>query len=65
MPNTPALVGYGATGLFGINLPNAQREQADAIMASVGMTVWVATEEQLDAVTAVSGRKAVRASLVG
>lgn len=55
MPNTPALVGCGATGLFGMNLSDAQREQADAIMASVGMTIWVATEEQLDAVTAVSG----------
>lgn len=55
MPNTPALVGCGATGLYGANLSDAQRAQADAIMASVGMTLWVNSEEQLDAVTAVSG----------
>lgn len=55
MPNTPALVGCGATGLYGTQLSEAQREQADAIMASVGITLWVAEEAQLDAVTAVSG----------
>lgn len=55
MPNTPALVGCGATGLFGTNLSTEQHAQADAIMGSVGLTLWVETEAQLDAVTAVSG----------
>jgi len=55
MPNTPALVGRGAAGLYGENLTDVQRNQADAIMASVGLTLWVENEALLDAVTAVSG----------
>lgn len=56
MPNTPALVGAGATGLFanaGVTTP--QRQLADTIMQSVGVTLWLKDEELLDAVTAVSG----------
>lgn len=56
MPNTPALLGCGATGLFaGATVDGAQRAQAEAIMAAVGTTCWVSEESQLDAVTAVSG----------
>lgn len=56
MPNTPALVGEGATGLFGLPGVNAeQRAWASRIMEAVGMVVWVEQESQIDAVTAISG----------
>jgi len=56
MPNTPALVRCGATGLFANQYVNAaQRQQADQIMSAIGITIWVDQESQLDAVTAVSG----------
>ena len=56
MPNTPALVEAGATGLFANNnVDDTQREQARAIMNSVGLAIWVDNEDQIDAVTAVSG----------
>lgn len=56
MPNTPALVGLGATGMA--MLPggaDADRTLAASIMEAVGITVWVDDEEMLDAVTALSG----------
>jgi pyrroline-5-carboxylate reductase len=56
MPNTPALVQTGATGLFANQqVSAAQKQQAEAILAAVGSTIWVDSEQQLDAVTAVSG----------
>lgn len=56
MPNTPALLGCGASGLFGNAAATpAQRETAEAILRAVGVTVWLEQESQLDAVTAVSG----------
>ena len=56
MPNTPALVGCGATALFAnAKVDPAQRERAGAILAAVGITIWVGDEVQLDAVTALSG----------
>lgn len=56
MPNTPALVQLGASGLFGnAQVTPAQREQAQAILSAVGIALWLDTEEQIDAVTAVSG----------
>jgi pyrroline-5-carboxylate reductase len=56
MPNTPALVRAGATGLFANHLVSeAQREIAENIMRAVGITLWLEDEAQLDAVTAVSG----------
>jgi pyrroline-5-carboxylate reductase len=56
MPNTPALVGRGATGAFATpsTLPTA-REQAVALLSAIGYVVWVDDETQLDAVTALSG----------
>lgn len=56
MPNTPALLQCGASGLF----PNAlvtdkQKQQAEQIMRAVGIVIWVDNEDQLNAVTAVSG----------
>lgn len=56
MPNTPALVQTGATGLFANTAVSAeQRELADRILRAVGIALWVEHEVQLDAVTAVSG----------
>ncbi|MEE2730289.1 MAG: pyrroline-5-carboxylate reductase [Pseudomonadota bacterium] len=56
MPNTPALVETGASGLFAnTNVSPSQREQARSIMGSVGLALWVESEDQIDAVTAVSG----------
>lgn len=56
MPNTPSLIGAGATGLYADpGVDTAQRATAESIMATAGMTAWVETEAQLDAVTATSG----------
>lgn len=56
MPNTPALVLTGATALFANNhVTDAQRDLAETIMRAVGIALWVDDENQLDAVTAVSG----------
>ena len=56
MPNTPALVGCGATALYANERVDAgQRDRADAILRAVGITIWVDDEPQLDAVTALSG----------
>ena len=56
MPNRPALVGAGATGLFaGAGVSAAHRAKAETIMRAVGEVVWVPTEDALDVVTALSG----------
>ena len=56
MPNTPALVGAGITGLFAnAQASAAQRELAQEVLRAAGGTLWVAREELMDAVTAVSG----------
>lgn len=56
MPNTPALVGYGMTGLYGnASVSSEQKEAATRIMNSVGKTIWVNQENQLETVTALSG----------
>lgn len=56
MPNTPALVGSGATALFATNaVSEEQREAAESIMRAVGVTLWVDEEAKLDVVTALSG----------
>jgi pyrroline-5-carboxylate reductase len=56
MPNTPALVGCGASGLFANDNTTAQqREFAQFILSAVGITCWVNTEKELDAITALSG----------
>jgi len=56
MPNTPALLGAGVTGLFATAGVSAeQRTQADEVLASAGRTVWIDDEARMDAVTAVSG----------
>ncbi len=56
MPNTPALVGAGITGLFALpGVHESQKDQAGRILAAVGPVVWVERESQIDAVTAISG----------
>ena len=56
MPNTPALVGEGATGLFANKLvSDHQKITAQSIMGSVGLTSWMQSEKDMDTVTAVSG----------
>ncbi|MDD3674816.1 MAG: pyrroline-5-carboxylate reductase [Thauera propionica] len=56
MPNTPALIGAGVTGLFADpSVDAAGRDAAQSILAAVGSTVWAETEAQMDAVTAISG----------
>lgn len=56
MPNTPALVQLGASGLYANDRVSAgQRDQAEAILKAVGIALWLDDETQIDAVTAVSG----------
>ena len=56
MPNTPALVGAGITGLAALDgVSEADRELAATLLASVGQVVWVADDAALDGVTALSG----------
>ncbi len=56
MPNTPAFVQSGATALYAnTHASTEQRNQAESIMRAVGLTLWVDNEEQMNAVTAVSG----------
>lgn len=56
MPNTPALLQAGATGLYANEkVSPQQRNIADQILSAAGITLWVSEEPLLDAVTAVSG----------
>jgi len=56
MPNTPALVRQGITGLIA-NSPvtKGRREEANELMCAIGQTIWVEDESLMDAVTALSG----------
>jgi pyrroline-5-carboxylate reductase len=56
MPNRPALVGAGATGLYAApSVGDAQRALATELMSATGLAVWVDDEAQIDTVTALSG----------
>jgi len=56
MPNTPALVQTGATGLYANPRVSAeQRDSAETVLRAVGLALWVDDEALLDAVTALSG----------
>lgn len=56
MPNTPASVRRGATGLFANAEASEQQKQlCDKLVAAVGESVWLESESQIDAVTAISG----------
>lgn len=56
MPNTPALIGAGITGLYADPaIGQEDRATAEKILRAVGQTVWVADEALMDVVTAISG----------
>ena len=56
MPNTPALIGLGATALYANDQCSAEHRQvAQTLLECAGLTLWVDNESALDAVTAVSG----------
>jgi len=56
MPNTPALVQCGATALVSnARVTTKQQQLAEQILQAVGIALWVEDEDQLDAVTALSG----------
>jgi len=56
MPNTPALVQTGATGLFANDAVSvAQKTLADTVFSSIGLASWFEQESDLDAVVAISG----------
>lgn len=56
MPNTPASIGLGATPLFANAwVSEAQKQQVEAIFASVGITTWAQNERDMDTFTALSG----------
>ena len=56
MPNTPALIGMGITGLVALEgVSDGQRTAADNVLRAVGQTVWLSNEALIDPVTAVSG----------
>lgn len=56
MPNTPALVQAGATGLFASEaISEADKTNSETILSATGIVIWVDSEEKLHAVTAVSG----------
>lgn len=56
MPNTPALIGKGISGLFAnVNVSSKQKQLAEKLMNAVGPCVWVDDESDIDTVTAVSG----------
>lgn len=56
MPNTPSLVQSGASGLYANqHVSENQHDLAESLMRAVGIVVWLESESQMDAVTAVSG----------
>ena len=56
MPNTPALIGQGIAGLYArVAVQPGERDRVERLLAPTGRTLWVAREEDLDAVTALSG----------
>ncbi len=56
MPNTPSLLGSGATALYANeNVSEEQKEIAESILRSVGVAIWIKHEKFMDAATALSG----------
>jgi len=56
MPNTPALVRAGATGLFAApSVTQAQKLQIESLVSSMGIIAWLEQETQIDIITALSG----------
>lgn len=56
MPNTPAMIGAGITGLYALpEVSTEERQAAERVLHATGSTVWIDDEARMDAVTAVSG----------
>lgn len=56
MPNTPAQIQAGITGVFALpEVTDVQRQLTDTLLQAAGEVVWLTEEQQLDAVTAISG----------
>lgn len=56
MPNTPAQIQRGVSALYAMpNVSELQRQQATSMLNAVGHTLWLESEEKMDAVTAISG----------
>jgi len=56
MPNTPALIGEGISGVYATDAVDTKgRDLAETLLRAVGRVLWVGTEDMIDAVTAVSG----------
>jgi len=56
MPNTPALLGAGVTGLYASGeVDDAGRQRTELLLSAAGPTVWIDSEAKMDAVTGVSG----------
>ena len=56
MPNTPALIGQGISGLYARpSVSSTDKAQVEQVMATTGQSIWLDAEDQLDAVTALSG----------
>jgi pyrroline-5-carboxylate reductase len=56
MPNTPALIGQGIAGLYARDGVTAgERAKVESLLRPTGKTLWLAQEDDLDAVTALSG----------
>lgn len=56
MPNTPAAIGKGATGLYAnSNVNDRSRDMIDLLLKPLGLTLWLENEDQLNDVTALSG----------
>ena len=56
MPNTPALIGAGISGLYADPSVDPEgRDRAEKILGAVGQTIWLQQEAQMDGITAISG----------
>jgi pyrroline-5-carboxylate reductase len=56
MPNTPGAIGQGITGLYAAKgVGAADKKTADRLLSALGETLWVAKEDLIDSVTALSG----------
>lgn len=56
MPNTPAMVSAGMSGLYALpEVAQLQRQQAETVLQAVGATLWLDDEAQMDGITAISG----------
>lgn len=56
MPNTPSLIGAGASGLYAnAHVSEEQKQQAEQLLETAGATAWVDDEAQIDTVTGIAG----------